>query len=122
MNVNVNQYQPMKTNSLPWLFALMLAGTICAVPLSAGAANEKTVVLPRSHVEAIDFTNMTFTVTMKETNLTVHFTAETRFFLNGKPAVSKDMEVADHVKGTLHKPAQGLPEAVRIHIQKLAPK
>src|SRR5688500_13064335 len=108
----------MKTDSMKWLLGCALASAVCVVGVSAGAAEAKQVKLPRSHVEAVNFTNTTFTVTMKETNLTVRYTSETRFFLHGKPAISKDLEVADHVSGTIRQPAEGPPEAVRIHIEK----
>jgi hypothetical protein len=112
----------MKTPSLKRLLTWTLAAAVCAARLPAGDPAAREVKLPQSHVEAVNFTNMTFTVTMKETNLTVRITCETRFFLHGKPAVSKDLEAADHVSGTLRQPAEGPPEAVRIHIKKLAPK
>lgn len=97
-------------------------GAASAARLLAGDPPAKRVVLPRSHVEAVDITNMTFTVVLHGTNLTVRVTPATRFFLHGKPTLSKNLEVADHVQGSLRQPAEGSPEAVRIQIEKLAPK
>ena len=107
---------------MQWLLGCALAGMVCVARLSADTVVEKTTKLPRSHVQAVDFTNMTFTVVVHETNLTVRITSETRFFLYGKPAISKDIEVADHVSGTVRQADEGLPEALRIQIEKLAPK
>lgn len=112
----------MKTYSLKWLLAGALAGVFCTADLPGAEAKKKDVKLPRSHVEAVNVTNLTFTVLVDKTNLTVRYTPETRFFLHGKPAVSKDLETADHVTGTLRQPAEGPPEALRIQIEKLAPK
>lgn len=112
----------MKTNSINWPLALALAGLVGLVSLVGKAGEAKEIKLPSSHVEAVNFTNMTFTVTMEKTNLVVRITSETRFFLYGKPAVSKDLEASDHVSGTLRQPEEGPPEAVRIHIEKLVPK
>jgi len=112
----------MKTNPMKWLLGCTLAGAISMTQLSAGAAETREVKLERSHVEKVNVTNMTFTVTMKETNLTVRYTSETRFFLRGKPSASKDLEAGDHVRGTLRQPENGPAEALRIQIEKLAPK
>lgn len=65
---------------------------------------------------------MTFMVKMDATNLTVHYTAKTRFFINRMPVISKDLEPSDHVSGTLRSTTNGVPEAIRINIVKLAPK
>ena len=70
----------------------------------------------------LDFTNMTFTVTLKGTNLTVFITSETRFFKNGQYAISKDLTVGDTVHGTLRKKAEGHPEATRIFVSAAATK
>lgn len=112
----------MKTNPMKWLLGCTLASAVSMTQLSAGAAETREVKLERSHVEKVNVTNMTFTVTMKETNLTVRYSSETRFFLRGKPAVSKDLEAGDHVRGTLRQPEDGPAEALRIQIEKLAPK
>jgi hypothetical protein len=112
----------MKRDNIQWLVGCVLAGALSTTQFSTSAAEATEVELARSHVLAVDFTNMTFTVTLKETNLTVRCTPETRFFLYGMPAISKDMEVGDHVSGTLRRPPEGQVEAVFIHIDKLAPK
>ena len=104
------------------MLAGLLAGLAWNVLLAAGASENKEIKLPRSHVESVDLTNLTFTVVMSATNLIVHITPETRFFLGDKPAIFKDLEVADHVRGTLRRPAGGQPKAVRIYTEKLAPK
>lgn len=112
----------MKTKPILWLLGGTLAGAVCMIQPSAGAAETRDVKLERCHVEKVNVTNMIFTVTMKDTNLTVRYTSETRFFLRGKPAISKDLEVGDHVQGTLRQPETGPAEALRIQIEKLAPK
>jgi len=112
----------MKTPSFQWLAAGALATMICVAGLSADAAEAKEIKLPNSRVEAVDFTNMTFIVVAKETNLTVRITSETRFFLKDKPALSKDLQPGDHVRGTLRQPAEGPPEALRLHLEKPAAK
>ncbi len=53
---------------------------------------------------------------MRNTNLTVFITSETRFFKNGQYAISKDLTVGDIVHGTLRKKAEGRHEAVRIFV------
>jgi hypothetical protein len=112
----------MKTTTIKLMMACLMAGLAWNALLAAGAPGSKEIKLPRSHIESVDLANMTFTVIMSATNLTVHITSETRFFLGDKPAIFKDVEVADHVRGTLRRPAGGQPEAVRIYIEKLAPK
>jgi hypothetical protein len=109
----------MKTNRYYLLLPVALAGLLA---LCATAGDGKPLKLPPSHVEEVNFTNMTFTIKFNQTNLVVRITPDTRFILGGKPAISKDLETADHVHGALRQPASGIPEAVRIHIQKRAPK
>ncbi|KAB2660677.1 MAG: hypothetical protein DVB31_13655 [Verrucomicrobia bacterium] len=94
-------------------------GAASAARLLAGDPPAKRVVLPRIHVEAVDVTNMTFTVVLHGTNLTVRVTPATRFFLHGNLTLSKNLE---HVEGSLRQPAEGPPEAVCIQIAKLAPE
>jgi hypothetical protein len=108
----------MKTTTIKLMMACLMAGLAWNALLAAGAPGSKEIKLPRSHIESVDLAN----VIMSATNLTVHITSETRFFLGDKPAIFKDVEVADHVRGTLRRPAGGQPEAVRIYIEKLAPK
>lgn len=105
-------------------FITLLAATLALGLASSPRAAESpaTIKLPLSHVESIDPTNMTFTVKMDSTNLTVHYSAKTRFFIKSMPVISKDLEPADHVSGTLRAMTNGVPEAVRINIVKLAPK
>lgn len=112
----------MKPISLQWLAAFALAGAVLSAPVSTGKVLAKRLKLPRSHVEAVDFTNMTFTVVMQATNLTVSIAPESRFYLYGKAAIAKDLEPGDHVSGTLRAPLEGQPWATRIDIEKLAPK
>ncbi|MEQ2008882.1 MAG: hypothetical protein ABMA26_19040 [Limisphaerales bacterium] len=112
----------MKTRPIHWLPAATLTFILAIALAATGAAGSKEVKLPRSHVEAVDFTNMTFTVAMNATSMTVRVTAETRFFLNEKPAISKDIEPGDHVRGTIRLAKEGTSEALRIHIEKPAPK
>lgn len=97
------------------------ASVICA---SAVIATDRPVIikLPPSHVESVDTTNMTFTVVNDSTNLVIHYTPKTRFFINKMPCVSKDVEPSDHISGTLRAMTNGVSEAVRINIEKLAPK
>lgn len=114
----------MKTQTEPWKWLLggALAGAVSLVAWSAAVPETKAVKLERSHVEAVDFTNLTFTVSQKDASLVVRYTSESRFFLYGKPAIAKDVEVGDHVYGSLRQPPEGDPEAVRIHIEKLSAK
>ena len=112
----------MKSSSLQGLAGLALAAMICLARLSTHAAEAKEIKLPRSRIEAVDFTNMTFIVAAKDTNLTVRITSETRFFVTNKPALSKALQPGDHVRGTLRQPAEGPPEALRLHLEKPAAK
>lgn len=105
------------------LAAIFAAGVAAAIVLAADPAKAKTEKLPRSHVSAVNPTNMTFAVLLGGSNeTTIRYTAKTRFFLNAMPAVSKDLEVGDHVSGTIKRGTNAEPEAVRIKIEKLAPK
>lgn len=112
----------MKRTSLQWLAAFALAGAVLSAPITTGKGLAKKIKLPRSHVDAVDFTNMTFTVVLQVTNLTVRIVPESRFYLHGKAAIAKDLEAGDHVSGTLRAPVAGEPWALRIDIEKLAPK
>jgi len=112
----------MKTKMTSLVLGSLLAVVLCAAKPGEAGPRAKTVPLPRCHVEAVDLTNLTFTVALHGTNLIVRITAQTRFFLYGTPALMKDLEVADHVKGTVRNASAGPAEAVRIHIEKLAPK
>jgi hypothetical protein len=100
---------------------VIIPALLCVVALGA-AQPPTTIKLPLSHVETVDTTNMVFVVTKDSTNLSVRYTAKTKFFIGKMPAVSKDAEAADHVSGILRATTNGVPEAVRINIVKLAPK
>lgn len=96
------------------------AVTAAFMVFAADPAKEK---LPRSHVSAVNTTNMTFVALLGGSNeTTIRYTSKTRFYLNRMPAVSKDLEVGDHVSGTIKRGTNAEPEAVRIEIEKLAPK
>jgi len=84
----------------------------------------KRVDLPPSKFTQLDFTNMTFTVELKGTNLTVYMTSETRFFKDGRYAISKDLKEGGLVRGKLKKAADDhdRPEAVRIFWGKPSPR
>lgn len=110
----------MKIKLIQWQVACAFAFIIAHAALAAEPS--KRMKLARTHVETVNATNMTFVVKMQGTNVTVHYTSETRFFLNGMPAVSKDLETADHVSGVLRQTQVGEPVALRLNIVKLAPK
>jgi hypothetical protein len=76
---------------------------------------QKILTLPKTPVQTLDLTNLTFTVSMN-TNLTVFITSQTRFFQKGKYAISKDLAVGESVQGTLKRSDDGRHEAVRIYI------
>lgn len=103
-------------------FVTQLIGAFLCVSAAGAAEPAATIKLPLSHVETVDSTNMVFVVTRDSTNLTVRYTAKTKFFISRMPAVSKDVEPADHVSGILRATTNGVPEAMRINIVKLAPK
>jgi hypothetical protein len=95
----------------------LLFGICTWLMLSIGpTALAQTVPLPKSQIQSLDLTNMTFTVTLKGTNLTVFITSETRLFKNGNYAISKDLTVGDTVHGSLRKKGEGRHEAVRIFV------
>ncbi len=104
----------MKTRRLFLTTILTVAAwvVIQATAFAAGA----TVRLAKTKVEAVDLTNLTFTVTVKATNLVVFITPDTRFFKAGKSATSKDLTVGETVHGTLRKAAEARREAVRIYL------
>ena len=110
---------PIESKSIMKVIASLLATTVLC---SQGAEPTSAIKLPLSHVESIDATNMTFVVKRDATNLTVRYTTKTKFFISRMPAISKDVEPADHVSGILRATTNGVAEAVRIHIVKLAPK
>lgn len=99
------------------------------LPLSASAqkaAKARPVNLPSARIVMIDFTNMTFTVEVKGTNLVVFVTSESRFFKDGKYATSRDFNPGDEVRGSIRlTPGNGEhPEVVRLYtgaIRKTAP-
>ena len=101
---------------------ILLLGFFTVLALADASEPQKQIAIKHVHVDSVDRTNLTFTVKVDGTNLTAHFTAKTRFLLNGMPAVSKDLEPADHVSGTLRPSKDGSLEAVKIEIRKLAPK
>ena len=118
--MNLTDYMKMKI--MQGMLAGIVASLIGVGGLIAGAAEGKEEKLPRSQVEAVNFTNMTFTVARKETNLVLQITAETRFFTNDKPAISKSLQVGDHVRGTIRRLPDSVPVALRVQIEKPAPK
>lgn len=106
------------------LLAILIgAAAAAAIALTSDPAKPKSEKLPRSHVSAVNCTNMTFAVLLGGSNeTTIRYTSATHFYLNRMPAVSKDLEVGDHVSGTIRRFTNAEPEAVRINIEKLAPK
>ena len=65
---------------------------------------------------------MTFTVDLKGTNLTVFITSQTRFFKDGKYAISKDLKEGEMVRGALKPTTDERYEAVRIFWGKPSPR
>jgi hypothetical protein len=95
----------------------LMAAAIVAMMLSAGPdskAADKLIPLPPSKVVMLDFTNMTFTVEVKGTNLTILVTSQTRFFKDGKYATSRELTEGEMVRGVLKPAAEEQREAVRI--------
>ncbi|MBI1177024.1 hypothetical protein GC207_06245 [bacterium] len=75
----------------------------------------KPVNLPRRVISAVDMTNMTFTVTSKGTNLVLFITSETRFFKDGKYAITQDFKVGDEIRGTMTVAEDNKHLAVRLY-------
>jgi hypothetical protein len=101
----------------------LLFGICTWLLLSIGpTAFAQSVLLPKSPIQSLDLTNMTFTVTLKGTNLTVFITSQTRFFKNGNYAISKDLAVGDTVHGTMRKSMANRHEAVQVFVRTEPPK
>lgn len=97
--------------------SMLMAAAILAIGLSTGIkskAADKLIPLPPSKVVMLDFTNMTFTVNLKGTNLTVQITSGTRFFKDGKYAISRDLTEGEMVRGVLKPTSDERHEAVRL--------
>lgn len=105
-------------------FIAALTGAWLLVGANAAIAADKTIDLPPSKITLLDFTNMTFTVELTGTNLTVYITSETRFFKDGKYAISKDLKEGEIVRGKLKKAVDDhdRSEAVRIFWGKPSPR
>ncbi len=84
--------------------------------LSAGPIE----TLPKSEVLNVDRTELKLTVKLigKEETRVLQITAETRFFKDGKYAISEDLAAGDVVFGKVHKRSDGVYEAVRLTIVK----
>ena len=105
------------------LIKALLLGIGTALVLSLGStALAQTIPLPKTRIQSLDFTNMTFTVTLTGTNLTVFITSQTRLFKNGNYAISKDLAVGDTVTGTMRKGTANRHEAVQIFARSERPK
>jgi len=102
----------------------MLACAWLAVGGTRAPAADKLIDLPPAKITLLDFTNMTFTVELTGTNLTVYMTSETRFFKDGKYAISKDLKEGEIVRGKLKKAVgdHDRSEAVRIFWGKPSPR
>lgn len=97
----------------PALF-LLLAVRMNASPIKT---------LPKSEIIKIDRIELRFTVKLggsEETRI-LQITSGTRFFKDGKYAVSEDLAVGDTIHGKVHKRADGVYEAARIYIVKKVP-
>jgi hypothetical protein len=99
---------------------LWIAVTLGVHP--AGAADPSRLKLPPSKVTSLDLTNLVLTVDWSGTNTTVFITSQTRFFKDGKYAISKDLREGDEIRGTLKRTADDRFEAVRIFWGKPSPR
>lgn len=102
----------MKAHAFPLLAAALVAGAL-TTGLESRAA-EKMIPLPPARVVVLDFVNMTFTVDLQGTNLMIHITSQTRFFKDGRYAISKDLTEGELVRGVLKPASDGRREAVRL--------
>ena len=97
---------------------ILLPALLLLLTMRVSAAPIET--LPKSEIVKIDRTELRFTVKLagsEETRI-LQITSETRFFKDGKYAISQDLAVGDSVHGKVHKRADGIYEAVRIYVVK----
>jgi hypothetical protein len=95
---------------------VFLAAVVSLAAVAQPAPKAKTLSLAKSPIAMIDYTNLTFTVTEKGTNLVLFITPETRFFKEGKYATSRDFKVGDEIHGTLKLGEADRHEAVRLYL------
>ena len=106
------------------ILCTVLACAWLAVGSERATAADKLIDLPPAKITQLDFTNMTFTVELKGTNLLIYVTSETRFFKDGRYAISKDLKEGELVRGKLKKAVDDhdRSEAVRIFWGKPSPR
>lgn len=95
----------------------LMAAAIAIILLATGArleAADRLIPLSPSRLVMLDFTNMTFTVDLTGTNVTILVTSQTRFFKDGKYATSRDLSEGEIVRGVLKSTADERREAIRI--------
>lgn len=93
---------------------------ICLFLLFLRTSAAPIETLPKSEVIKVDRAELRFVVKLPKSEETriLQITADTRFFKEGKYAISEDLGVGDLVNGRIHKRADGVYEAVRIYIVK----
>lgn len=94
----------------------ILAALMFVVGFPALAA---VFALSHGHIQSIDRTNMTITITQDRTvePVIVYITPQTRLYKNGHPAISSDLVAGDAVHGSVSRDVQGRLEGVRIYAQ-----